>query len=390
MIKGKLKRKLYFLLGAILSHISVCIPKQENVIFFFSTSTLYDNSEALFHYLIEQGYHHQYRIICAVRDKNLCKKIYNVRYISVFGAIWPILRSKYVFYHNEMLPIMPTSKQIFVDFWHASTFKKINKMIEPDYKYDFFTYLTVTSELFRPIFAEAFGCDKNRIILNGHPRNDYLYKNIDSLKRLQIDKNHFKKIFIWVPTYRLSKSHKQRDAEPNYFMGSGLPVFRTESALEELNSFLDKNSCFLIIKIHPAQDCACITHKTFSNIKFLYNLELETMDIPFYSILPDMDALITDYSSIVFDFLLLNRPMAFTLDDYETYKRRRGFVFSDPLEFMPGEQIMEAKDFYRFLQHCLNNEDNYKQQRMEINNRVNLYKNGGNCQRILEFVGIYK
>lgn len=388
MIKGKLKRKLYFSLGAMLSRISVWIPKEENMIFFFSTSTLYDNSEALFRYLVEQGYHHKYRIVCAVRGENRYKKIYNVRYISVFRSIWPILRSKYVFYHNEMLPIMPTSKQIFVDFWHASTFKKINKMIDPNYKYDFFTYLTVTSELFRPIFAEAFGCDEKRIVLNGHPRTDYFYQKMDSLKRLKIVKDQYKRLFIWVPTYRLSKSHKQQDAELDYFMGSGLPVFRTEGALEELNHFLDENRCFLIIKIHPAQDSACMTHKTFSNIKFLYDWELGTENIPFYSILPDMDALITDYSSIMFDFLLLDRPVAFTLDDFETYTKRRGFVFTDPLEFMPGERIMDSDDFYRFLKHCLNQEDNYKEKRMEINERVNFYKNGGNCKRILKFVGI--
>lgn len=390
MIKGRLKRKLYFSLCSMLSAINRLVYKRQNTILFFSTTTLYDNSEALFHYLITQGYNQKYRITCVVRYPNTYQnKYFNVRYISVFHAIWPILRAKYVFYHNEMLAIMPSNDQIFVDFWHASTFKKINKMIDPNYKYDFFTYLTVTSEIFRPIFSQAFGCDDKRIIINGHPRDDYLFKYNNVLKDLGIFR-HYEKYFIWVPTYRLSQNHHQQDTAYEYFKGSGLPVFYTEESLKDLNHFLVKNNSFMIIKIHPAQDSGLITNKRFTHIRFLYNSELEEKNIPFYSILPYMDALITDYSSIMFDYLLLDRPMAFTIDDMEDYNTRRGFVFQNPFDFMPGEYISQPEEFYSFLNHCINNQDDYKLLRSKINNLVNYYKDGNNCRRILEFIGISK
>lgn len=391
MIQGKIKRKLYFRIFRFFTEINKIIPKKQNMILFFSTTTLYDNSEAVFHYLLEHSFNNKYQIICAVCWPKIYKyNLKNIKFIHVFHSIWYILRSKYVFYHNEMLAIMPSQDQIFVDFWHASTFKKINKMIDPDYKYDFFTYLTVTSELFRPIFAEAFGCCESRIIINGHPRNDYLFQQFDSLKLLHIDRNHYKKIFIWVPTYRLSANHKQQDTDSIGYTETGLPVFYTIQELEQLNLFLDLHSSLMIIKIHPAQDTSKITKRQFTNIRFLYNQDLELLNIPFYTILPQVDALITDYSSILFDFLLLNRPMAFTVDDIKSYKERRGFVFKDAYKYMPGEKIASSEQFFLFINHCLNNEDSFQEERKSLNKLVNFYKDGNNCERILKFVGITK
>lgn len=146
----------------------------------------------------------------------------------------------------------------------------------------------------------------------------------------------------------------------------------------------------MIIKIHPAQDTSKITKQQFTNIRFLYNQDLELLNIPFYTILPQVDALITDYSSILFDFLLLNRPMAFTIDDIKSYKERRGFVFKDAYKYMPGEKIASSEQFFLFINHCLNNEDSFQEERKSLNKLVNFYKDGNNCERILKFVGITK
>ena len=62
MIKGKWKRKIYFTGGKILSFINKWIPKNENKIMIFCKGPLCDNSETLFHYLVDNGYQKKYNI----------------------------------------------------------------------------------------------------------------------------------------------------------------------------------------------------------------------------------------------------------------------------------------------------------------------------------------
>ena len=109
-----------------------------------------------------------------------------------------------------------------------------------------------------------------------------------------------------------------------------------------------------------------------------------------YRLLKDTDALITDYSSVYFDYLLLDKPEAFIIEDMKEYGSHRGFVVDNPLDYMPGEIIESQEGFYGFLENCIAGEDAYKEKRLEINDKVNHYKGGGNCRRLLEFAGISK
>ncbi len=389
MINGKWKRKAYFGIFSILSQINKVIPKEKEQIVFFSTSWLSDNSEALFRYLLTNHYNEKYKITCIVKDPKDYERYRDYKNINFCGlskAVWMLMRARYIFYHNEILALMPSEKQISIDFWHATTVKKINKMIDPDYRYDFFTYITATSELFRPVFAKAFGCELSRVIINGHPRNDYLFGNTEVLRAWGIEKQQYKKLFIWMPTYR--KNRKICDTEDQYLTETGLPVLNTGCEIERLNSYLKEKECFLLIKIHPVQLRDYAQYNNLSNIRYLFEEEFQQKNIPFYQLLAEMDALITDYSSVCFDFLLLDRPMAFTLDDIESYRKKRGFVFDDPITFMPGNLLYSLDDFYCFIQMCIEEKDYYKEKRRDVNEKVNYYKDNLNCRRILEFVGI--
>ena len=392
MIQGKAKRKVYFGLCGILSFINKFIPKNDKAILFFSTTNLYDNSEALFKHFIDNGYNEKYQIICALKNPEDYKALgyKNVKFISVFASIWSIMRSKYIFYHNEMLAIMPTKKQVSVDFWHATTFKKINKTIDPDYRYDFFTYITATSELYRPIFAESFGCELERVIINGHPRNDYLFDDVDEISKLDVEPQKYNKIFVWMPTYRFSFNEVQRDTDWEFLTESGLPIFATISDVEALNEKLKENNSLLILKLHHAQNMEKFNYSSHSNILCLTNPELDEKGIHFYSLLKQTDALITDYSSVFFDYLLLDKPMAFTIDDIDSYSGNRGFVFDNPLDYMPGAKMKNADDFYKFIEDTVNGVDDYKAERADINEKVNFYKDDKSCERIIKFVGIEK
>lgn len=392
MIQGKMKRVIYFGCCAVVSGINKLWPKNKSKIVFFSTTNLYDNSEALFQHLVDHNYQEKYKIICAVRNPKDYSALEqkNVSFMKVTASIFQIMSAKYLFYHNEMLAVRPSRRQIWVDFWHATTFKKINKMVDPDYKYDYFTYLTATSETFRPIFAEAFGCELDRVIINGHPRNDYLFDDRDELKKLSVDKTSYNKVFMWVPTYRISFNQVYQDTDSTYIGETGLPILLKREELEKLNEYLKNENSLMYIKVHPAQKREGFLFEDMSNIRYLFNEAIDAANIKFYSLLKQMDVLITDYSSVFFDFLLLDRPIGFTIEDMDSYSANRGFVFEDPLEYMPGQKITSIEEFYSFMEDCFMDRDSYQKERNRINKLANHYTDGSSCKRILEFVGIKK
>lgn len=159
-------------------------------------------------------------------------------------------RSRYLFCHGEMLAIMPTKKQISVNYWHGTPLKKINGMLDKlgNYRYDFFTYITAAAPMFQPVFVQAFGCRQDQVLLCGHPRNDYLFQTEEGLKQLGIDSAEYEKIFLWMPTYRKSRDGYIQDTEESCEEIGGLPLFADVEELGELNRFLERQNCLLILK----------------------------------------------------------------------------------------------------------------------------------------------
>lgn len=392
MVKGKYKRKIYFAGGRVLSLLNKLIPKKENKILIFCKGPLCDNSEALFHFLIKEGYQNRYQITCVV-DKPLRYEKYqqnNVKFITLKQSLWTIFTAKYNFFHGEMVAIKPAKNQVWVNYWHGTPLKKINHMLDKlgDYDYDFFTYLTAAEEKFVPIMAEAFDCDIKKVLVCGHPRNDYLFSREWELGKLKVEQGRYQKIALWMPTYRKSKDGTIVDTKEGFLENGALPIFHSQEKLKALNDFLKEQNILLVIKFHPAQNLENFKKKSFSHIIFLTHGQMIEEQIVLYRLVKDADCLITDYSSIFFDYLLLDRPIGFTLEDMTEYQDSRGFVFDNPLDYMPGQRIDGAEDFKQFLLDCVQGKDEYKNKRLEINNKVNRYQDGENCRRLLERIGL--
>lgn len=395
MVKGRAKRKIYFAGGSVLSAVNKIIPKNKKKILIFCKGELYDNSETLFGYLMSHKFYEKYEIVCAVGKPQDYQKLVrkNVRFVNLAGSLKEIMTAGFIFYHGEILAIMPTKDQVSIDYWHGTPLKKINHMLEDklgDYHYDFFTYLTAPSEMFRPIMAEAFDCKLNQVIIAGHPRNDDLFSKKDEFHKLDIVKEDYNKVFAWMPTYRISHDKLIMDSSEDFVKNAGIPLFHTAESFTKLNAYMEAQNSLLLIKLHPAQNLEALAVKDMSHIKILTNAYLDQKRVRLYRLLKDTDALITDYSSVYFDYLLLDKPEAFIVEDMKEYGSHRGFVVDNPLDYMPGEIIESQEGFYKFLENCMEGRDAYKDKRREINEKVNHYKGGGNCQRLLKLAGISK
>jgi CDP-glycerol glycerophosphotransferase (TagB/SpsB family) len=93
-----------------------------------------------------------------------------------------------------------------------------------------------------------------------------------------------------------------------------------------------------------------------------------------------------DYSSIYYDYLLLDKQIGITLDDFEEYSKTNGFPFQNVLDVLKGEYMYSIEDLLRFITQVSNGEDCHREERKEINALVNQYKSGGYSEFVLQYL----
>ena len=378
------------LVGKLLTTFNRMVPKNPKIILFVGSDGLTDNSRALFTYLIEQGYGKGFRILCAVKSYGSYSYLQreSVSFLSLKRGVFSYFRAKYVFYCNGTYPIKPAKSQVVVNLWHGTPLKKICRLAPnvSRYDYDYFTYVLAASEMFVPIMAACFGVPESRVLLCGHARNDLLFqKKPEALDRLGLA-GVGEKLLLWMPTFRTSYNDYIKDGGCG--TQTGLPVFADMAQLEEMNRWLCENKMLLLVKLHPMQKLSDIAKLSFSHIRLLTNAEIEGQRLQLYELVALADGLVTDYSSIYFDYLLLDRPIGFTCDDMAAYGANRGFVVDDPFSLMPGMKINTPEEFKEFAQKALSGSDGYEGERQRVNSLVNHDRDGRSRERLLEMIGL--
>ena len=169
-------------------------------------------------------------------------------------------------------------------------------------------------------------------------------------------------------------------------MPLGIPICYSEEDYFKLNRFLEEHNILLLLKPHPAQNIDMIVNTHCSNICILDNDELKKYNIQTNELLAQTDALITDYSSIYYDYLLLNKPIGITLDDYEQYKEEMGFVFANPLEVIKGSYIYNIDDLCDFITSIAMNQDEFREIRSHITKLIDKYHDCYSSNRVFEFI----
>jgi CDP-glycerol glycerophosphotransferase (TagB/SpsB family) len=121
--------------------------------------------------------------------------------------------------------------------------------------------------------------------------------------------------------------------------------------------------------------------KNYSNIKAVHDKDIE-QDI--YSVVPDYDILITDYSSIFFDYLLSDNPIIFAPFDYEKYITKDRELYYDYDEVTPGPKCKNWEEVLEWIVKFKENPNLFKKEREEVKNRFHKYHDGKNCERVYE------
>lgn len=356
-----------------------------------------DNARVLFDYMLESGYNKKYQLVWMVKEPEKYEeyaKIANVKFVSYDweSSEDSELNDTYQYYMYFAKGFFFTvdhywlrnyrEGQLRVNLWHGCGFKDRKTKNGPTgQNYD---YMLVISPLYAKIHAKEFGCELSQMLITGLPKQDLLFSEKPyMLEQLLGIKKTSKKIF-WLPTFRMAAEGLEQLNEYDKKTQTGLPIICTEKMMSELDQYLKQMDLFLLIKLHPVQDNSIILHKDYDNIKVMDNKDLAALDIQINILLREADALISDYSSVAVDYMLLDRPIAFTLDDVEEYRSSRGFVFDNLIDNLPGKEIYSMEDFLLFIYEVAAGIDSTSEKRRSLSELMHTYHDGNSCKRLLD------
>ena len=253
-----------------------------------------------------------------------------------------------------------------------NTISEIRKRNDLDaIKFDFFIS---PSKFCTEKFISAFNLKKlgkdNIIVEKGYPRNDYLFnykkEDIDKIKKLlKLPKG--KKVILYAPTFR----DNQHTSGVGYTYNLGINFDKMQKELSKDYIILFRTHYFVSNSFD------------FSKYdKFIY-------DVSKYDDINDLyiisDLLITDYSSVFFDFANLKKPMIFYMYDLDDYKNNlRDFYFD--LNILPGPIVKQEDDLIKEIKNIDNYDELYHDKYIKFNEKFNYLDDGKSTERVVEVI----
>lgn len=387
-------RKILKIIQAIIHPLIVRLPAKidEHLIFIEGPWGMFeDNSAALLDALIAYGVNDRFRIVFWVDDIRKYRDIkhQNVVFLDKRGVcayvrlIRAARKCRYYFFSNVTSPAgLPRKNQVHFYLSHGIPLKC----------YSGFKHHEITDTRFLSLsdFASTFWQYANhlpneRFVPLGFPRNDLLLQTSDALVELGIPRAEYRRVIVWMPTFRRRKRERLlKGAEP---LNNDIPLFDTREKLAQLDVYCRERGILLLLKLHAVQEIAgLLLPENATNIRVLTTEDhLLPKRVRNYQLLAEADALITDYSSVAFDYLLTNRPIGYVIDDIDTFRQQIGFGTDNPLAAMPGAKINSIEDFFAFLNDCADGHDPFSAERMIFTERIHTHMDADSGKRLLEF-----
>ena len=288
-----------------------------------------------------------------------------------------------VFNSRQPVWTVKREKNVFLQTWHGTPLKKLVFDIEdissatPKYKQQVYKQSRAWDYL---IAANAFSSDtfkrcflfENIILNTGYPRNDILHSpDRDQIaaiirNRLGIPKN--KKTILYAPTWRDDKFYDKGQYKFELYLN--LDLMRQKLGAEYV----------LLIR----------THYFIADSLDLSNLSDFAYNVSKYDDISELylvsDILITDYSSVFFDFANLKRPMLFFTYDLEKYRDvLRGFYIDIEKE-VPGPLVFTTGEIIDVINDIDSVKEQYKDRYEEFYNRFCGWEDGQASKKVVESV----
>lgn len=343
-------RKIYVLFGSLfLRFVGFFIPIEKNLILLVSNGgNNYTGSiRSIYEYIKDDSYYDKYKIVFAFTNPE--KYIYLKEKIVKFDSLEyfiTALKAEYWITDNNVERNLRFKKKDtkYLNTWHGIALKKIGNDHRDSGHYDYsnIDYLCVSGEYDEKVFASALNAGNKSYLRCGMPRNDSLYF-ADEKQKLKIrEKLHIpinKKIILYAPTWRESQNRGK-----TYDFLFPVDLKKWENELE--------NDYVLLFRAHD---------RTTNLLNLEFNDFLRNVNgyEPLNELMIASDLLITDYSSIAFDYSILRKPILFFCFDYDEYRRERGFYF-EPQDVFRQSILQTEDDVLRAIKTLDYNEESIK------------------------------
>lgn len=355
----------------------------KNYVIFESIPDLADNTMPVFEEMLRRGLNRKYKFVWLVSDKKKpFPKYENTVYIDTntrknrLEYQWYVNRAKCLVYCNRWIE-KRRDDQFGVYLTHGTAVKKTGEyhLGNINYKYDF---VTIDGEGSKDFMVEAIKGEHEKFVALGFPRNDVLLSKAYDLKK--VFGSEFQKIVVWYPTFRQHKNG-MKTASAN-----SLPILHDADKAKRLNEMARECGVLLLIKPHFAQDVSYIKNENLSNLRFIDDAFFTEHQMTSYGFVGSCDGMITDYSSIYFDYLLCDKPVAAVWEDIEEYRQNPGFSIDVDFYLKGAEKIYDLDDFEVFLKNLAEDRDVLKKERDEISQLVNFARDTESTRRVTDFI----
>lgn len=344
---------------------------------FISKNFINGNNKFLFFAMFE----HKFDCVMLTNNifqlKELKAKKYNAAKLNSIKGHILLAQAKVIIVDqgdNSALLTLKSKKQKTFQLWHGIPLEHMNLLTNITYDYFLSTSDFVSESGFKKVFLAKnflnFGYARNDILLRKTKKSDLIFTDEKMYEFVSNAQQNGQKIIIYMPTFRESD-----------FNEGEIQISNLGLDFDQLNNFLKTKNAYFIIKFHPFVHFyydKFFKNSAFSNILF-YDAQKDI-----YPLLKFADILAGDYSSVYYDFLLLDRPILFYLYDHgKCSKMAHGYIYEFD-DYSPGKKAYNKSEFHQILENALNGEDEFKKEREILRKKLFDFADDKSCDRIMQ------
>lgn len=366
----------YRILTKTIMNICCHFPLKRQLLFYAGKEP-HENADAIVQYLKNEYQGKKYRIVYLTdKEEKEAGIIYlSKKSICCKSSVWQVIRycwfyskSAFLFYENEYLAKVRSDQKLIYLNHGTIPLKKVSDVLKQPRQVD---YALCPSRGCAKLYNAQYGIPIEKQLYIMPPRVWFLFQKKHVLYNWINRKK--KQVIIWLPTFRRLKGTQRTDS----FLVNPFPLLTEEDGFQKVDKTLEKNNQLLLIKKHPREKGDLKIPDFCKNIVSITEETLQKKGLLLQEVLGETAALITDYSGIAFEYMLLKRPICYVITDMKEYFR--GFAVDHPFDYMPGVKVQTLSELLNFLESVRLGMDEYQKERNNLIKQLfgeNRYKNG--------------
>lgn len=355
--------------------------KLENIVFFESVPDFGDEAKAVYNEMMKRGYDKKYKMLWAVDhiDQFENRPENNTYFIKKDSKEWihysriskVLLSGNHIFYKA-----VPRKEQINYYLGHGAALKSSGQYC---YKNKAVNYVNIMSPFLNEASQKNLNCSPDYFTYHGMARNDIFYKNKIDLHSV-FTNNEFTKCIIWLPTFRQNLNGNR------VYSHISQPIIHSIEDARYLNEIAKKYQILIVLKPHFNQNMENIRALNLSNFLIIDDKYIQHRDVTLYDILAASDGLLTDYSSVYWDYLNADKPIGLCWEDFSDFTQKCGLVVDSSIISKAAEPVNSMIEMERFLHNISIGYDYKKVEREELNALINGKTGGKSAKLIVDFI----